>query len=167
MMKNSFRIAMCNSLRLGPYQEPDASDRTALEWLIVERSGPDGKILTISDTGTPKSSDSEDAPDGLSENNSILGLLAEADEAAHRFLLVRHSPPGVTVPGTFFPADGTAQFTQGPDGLRLRVFGRHAHRAEQVNGKLVLHDVPFPQPPFDNALNWHFDADERRWVNAS
>lgn len=165
-MKNSFRIAMCNSLRLGPYQRPDASDRSALEWLIVGRSGPDGEILTISDTGTPKSSDSEDAPDALSENNSIVGLLAEPGEDMPKFLLVRHMPPGLTVPGTFFPADGAAELTQGPDGLRLRVFGRHAHRVEQVDGKLILHDVPSPQPPFENAFNWHFDAEERPWVNA-
>ncbi|SNR76968.1 hypothetical protein [Puniceibacterium sediminis] len=166
MIPNDFRIAMCNSLRIGPFGTPHSAQAAGQEWLIVSRSGPEGALLQISDTGVAKSPDSDEPPADLSERNTILALLAEPDASAPQFLMVRHLPPGVQVAGTFFPADGAARLTQGEQGLGLKAFGRHAHTSGMTVGRLILHDIPDPAPSYDAAVNWHFDAEERRFAAA-
>lgn len=163
MIPETFRVAMCNSLRLGPYASPHLTGAPVDEWLIVQRTASDPTVLVISDTGTPKDGPAETAPDGLSPQLSIVALLAQDDGQTRRFLMVRHLPDGLNVPGTFFPADGFAELTGSAGAMRLRAFGRHAHRVDTVNGRPVLHDLPDPDPDEQNARNWHFDAEERPW----
>lgn len=166
MHPKTFRTAMLNTLRVGPYDTPHLTNPPVREWLISARSGPGGVTLIISDTAIPVEGDATSAPDDLSEQNSILAILAEDRADALQFLMVRHLPASVTVPGRFFPADGMAELRKDGTRMRLTAFGRHAHSRGSVDGQAVLHDIPHPAPNAEGALNWHFAAEERPWVGA-
>lgn len=115
MLATNFRVAMHNTIRIAPsYDRPDLTNPPGNEWLIVERSGADGEVLTISDAGTAPGTPPATAPDGLSENNSMFGVLLHENEIGDDavFVLARHLPPGGTVPGSFFPADGYARVSE-------------------------------------------------------
>lgn len=167
MIPATFRIAMLNMLRIGPYDTPHLTNPPVQEWLIAARSGPNGVFLTISDTASPVEGEAVAAPEELSEQNSIVAILAEDRADAPQFLLLRQLPAGVTVPGRFFPADGLAELRKEGAQLTLVAIGRHAHSRGSVDGQAVLHDIPHPAPNADGALNWHFAAKERAWIGAS
>ncbi len=140
MLATNFRVAMHNTIRIAPsYDRPDLTNPPGNEWLIVERSGADGEVLTISDAGPILGTAT--APDGLSENNSMFGVLLHENEIGNDavFVLARHLPVGGTVPGSFFPADGYARVSETCAGLHLRAAGRHAHDA-------AGDDIPDPAP---------------------
>jgi hypothetical protein len=166
MTSDTFRIAMLNTLRVGPYDTPHQTNPSVHEWLIAARSGPGGVFLVISDTAIPVDPNATSAPDDLSEQNSIVAILAEDRADALQFLMVRHLPASVTVPGRFFPADGMAELRKDDTRMRLTAFGRHAHSRGSTDGQAVLHDIPYPAPNAEGALNWHFAAEERPWVGA-
>ena len=167
MIQETFRIAMLNTLRVGPYDIPHETNPPVPEWLIAARSGLGGIYLIISDTPIPFEGDTGSAPDDLIEQNSIVAILAEDDTDAPRFLMVRHLPVGFAVPGRFFPADGMAELRKDGEKLRLTAVGRHAHSRGSIDGQTVLHDIPHPAPDAEGALNWHFSAEERPWVAAT
>lgn len=99
MLATNFRVAMHNTIRIAPsYDRPDLTNPPGNEWLIVERSGADGEVLTISDAGTAPGTPPATAPDGLSENNSMFGVLLHENEIGDDavFVLARHLPPGGT-----------------------------------------------------------------------
>ncbi|MGC4410933.1 hypothetical protein D4A92_22975 (plasmid) [Rhizobium rosettiformans] len=164
MTPDNFRIAMLNSLRVGPYDAPHQTNAPVEEWLIAERRGPAGEYLIISDTATPVARDTQAAPDNLSEQNSIFAILAENSADRPQFLMLRHLPAGVTVPGRFFPADGMAVVHMDGSKLQLTAIGRHAHSRGSVDGESVLYDVPHPAPNAEGALNWHFLAQQQAWT---
>jgi hypothetical protein len=166
MIAETFRTAMFNALRIGPYDTPYQSNPPVQEWLIAARSGPGGVYLIISDTAIPVEGDAISAPDDLSEQNSIVAILAEDRADAPQFLMLRHLPEGLSVPGRFFPADGMAQLRKDGTRLCLSAFGRHAHSRGSVDGQTVLHDIPHPAPNAEGALNGHFAAEGRPWVRA-
>jgi hypothetical protein len=166
MHPKTFRIAMLNTLRVGPYDAPHLTNPPVQEWLIAARSGPGGVILIISDTAIPVEGDATPAPDDLSEQNSIVAILAEDRTDTLHFMMVRHLPATVSVRGRFFPADGMAELRKDGTQMRLTAFGRHAHSRGSVDGQAVLHDIPHPAPNAEGALNWHFAAEERPWVGA-
>ncbi|QIR86486.1 hypothetical protein [Paracoccus sp. AK26] len=166
MIPQSFRIAMLNTLRIGPYDTPYRTNAPLREWLIAARSGPTGEHLIISDTATSVDSEDIRAPDDLSEQNSIVAILAELHDSAPQFLMLRHLPDGVSVPGRFFPADGVAVLSLDGAALGLNAFGRHAHSRGTVDGRIVLHDIPHPAPDAEGAINWHFAALEHPWSAA-
>lgn len=166
MITENFRVAMLNALRTGPYATPYQTSPPVPEWLVATRSGPGGTYLFISDTATSVEGDTNSAPESLSEQNSIVAILAEDRADALQFLMVRHLPATVTVPGRFFPADGMAELRKDGARLRLTAFGRHAHSRGSIDGQAVLHDIPHPAPNAEGALNWHFAAEERPWVGA-
>lgn len=160
MVARNLRVAMHNILALAPYERPDNRGGPLIEWLVVERSGADGERLTISDAGSAPSTAPADAPSGLTPNNTMYGLLLHENEIGDDavFLLARHLPAGVTVEGSFFPADGYARLSSYCFGLQLRAAGRHAHDG-------AGQDIPDPAP--GEGLSWHFDAKRVRWVNES
>lgn len=166
MIAEAFRIAMLNTLRIGPYDTPYQANPPVQEWLIVTQSGAGGVYLIISDTASPVEGNGISAPDDLSEQNSIVAILAENRANAPQFLMLRHLPTSVSVPGRFFPADGMAELRKDCTGLRLAAFGRHAHSRGSVDGQTLLHDIPNPAPNAEGALNWHFAAEERPWIGA-
>lgn len=170
MVPKKFRIAMLNQLRLGPYDRPHQAGPVSQEWLVVERSGPDGEHLRISDATTATDDKSGDAPADLKVRNTIFALLAEPEDGTGRntqFLMVRHLPLAATVQGTFFPADGSATLALKDGTLAMTAFGRHAHTRGDVEGALVFYDIPRPAPSADGAINWHFTAEERPWIAAT
>lgn len=160
----NFRIAMMNQLRLAPYYDPLVVSPPAPEWLIVERMG---SILTISDTQTATDGSDTQAPAALAANNTLVGVLIETSDQIDTFLFVRHLPPPLQVAGGFFPADGYARLSRGPqDRLALSAHGRHALLAETRNGQSVLVDMGLPSPSAPEARTWHFDAAELPWSAA-
>lgn len=162
-MRDTFTIAMLNTLRIGPYDFPYRTNPPTSEWLIASRGGPDGAYLTISDTANSVGPDTKTAPPELEPQNSIVGVLAEEADGTAEFLWLRHLPSGVSVPGRFFPADGVARLSYADGAFGLRAFGRHAHSAGTSGTGQVLHDIPHPAPNSDGAINWHFLAEERPW----
>ena len=167
MIAETFRTPMLNTLRVGPYDSPHRTNPPVQEWLIAARSGAGGIYLIISDTASPVEGGGMSAPDALKERNSIVAVLAEDRENAPQFLMVRHLPAGVSIPGRFFPADGMAELREDRTGLRLAAFGRHAHSRGSIDGQMLLHDIPNPAPNAEGALNWHFAADERPWTTVT
>ncbi|MDQ0513534.1 hypothetical protein [Ancylobacter amanitiformis] len=166
MIAETFRIAMLNTLRIGPYDTPHRANPPVTEWLIAARGGPDGVYLIISDTPASVGEDTASAPVDLVEQNSIVAVLAKDDGDRPQFMMLRHPPGDFSLPGRFFPADGMATLTQYDGVLRLGAIGRHAHSRGSVNGQVVLHDIPHPAPNTDGAINWHFAAEERPWGTA-
>jgi len=164
-MDRTFRIAMANDLRLGPYARPHQAADAGKEWLIVERRGAEGEVLLVSDAGRIEAA--EEAPAELVARNTIVAVLAEAG-VEPLFLIVRHLPAGLAVPGSFFPADGFVQLRGEAPALALLAVGRHAHRNVVVGGVVEQRDVPDPtaEDPDDTA-NWHFTAVQRRWAQPS
>ena len=158
MLASNFRVAMHNTIAMATYSRPDLTNPPGNEWLIVERSGADGEVLTISDAGGASSTPPATAPAGLAENNSMYGVLLHEGEIGNDavFLLVRHLPTGGVVPGSFFPVDGYARVSETCAGLHLRVAGRHAHDAGG-------NDIPDPGPGV--GFSWHFDAWRVVWSN--
>ncbi|MBR9891373.1 hypothetical protein GYB14_06730 [bacterium] len=169
MTIHSFRIAMFNELTTGPYARPDQVDRTGTEWLIVERSGPGGTILQVSDGAGSAEPPDGSAPADLTARNTLVGILAEddlSDPVNVRFLFVRVLPPATKTDGVFFPADGYAELALTEDGvISLHAVGRHFHTTGAVGGATVLADVPYPAQGAQGGLNWHFDATRRPWIN--
>lgn len=161
----NFRVPMLNSLRIGPYDLPYQTNPPTQEWLIASRQGDQSVYLTISDTSTRVDGDTNAAPQGLVEQNTIVAVLAEETDDISHFLMLRHLPEGVRISGRFFPADGAATLGLQTNTLQLGAFGRHAHSRGEANGASVLHDVPDPAPNADGAINWHFSAQERPWSN--
>ena len=157
MLDQSFKVAMHNAIAMAGYFTPHNILNSGHEWLIVERSGSEGDILTISDAGGATSVPPTDAPASLSENNSMYGILLYEEEREAVFLLVRHLPAGGIVPGSFFPADGCAILTEECNGFFMRASGRHAHDA-------TGNDIPNP-PVGGPGFAWHFDAKRVNWVN--
>lgn len=166
MVAKIFRVAMLNSLRIGPYNIPHQTRTAAPEWLIVSRSGNTGEFLTISDTASSASQSSEVVPLELSEQNSIVAMLAESSPDNPQFMVVRHLPSDIKVPGRFFPADGMAELLSADGKIVLRAFGRHAHSRGSLNGSMILHDIPDPAPNAEGAINWHFVAREVAWAQS-
>lgn len=164
MTIETFRTAMLNDLRVGPYNAPYATNSPTKEWLIATLGGPGDKYLTISDTSTTVGQDTDSAPAELSEQNSIVAVLAEDDGDTQQFLMLRHLPEGLSIQGRFFPADGAARLSRQDGVLNLRAFGRHAHSRGTSGNQSVLHDIPNPAPNADGAINWHFSAEERPWT---
>lgn len=164
MIPETFRIAMLNTLRIGPYDTPHRTNPPAREWLIAARGGPGGNYLMISDTAVAVGDESGSAPAGLSEQNSIVAVMAEISADRQQFLMLRHLPAGLSLPARFFPADGAAELTVAGNGLRLAAFGRHAHSRGSDDGQVILHDIPYPAPDAEGAINWHFAAEERPWT---
>ena len=158
MLANNFRVAMHNTIAIASYDRPDLTNPPGHEWLIVERSGTDGEVLTISDAGGAPAAPPATAPAGLTENNSMYGVLLYENEHGNDavFLLVRHLPAGGSVPGDFFPADGCARVSETCGGLHLRTAGRHAHDGDG-------NDIPDPAP--NQGFSWHFDAWRVNWPN--
>ncbi len=158
MLANNFRVAMHNTIAMASYLRPDLTNPPGNEWLIVERSGADGEVLTISDAGSAPDTRPASAPDGLAENNSMFGVLLHENEIGNDavFLLVRHLPAGAAVPGSFFPADGYARVSETCGGLHIRTAGRHAHDGGG-------NDIPDPAP--GQGISWHFDAWRLVWSN--
>lgn len=159
-----FRTAMLNVLRIGPYDAPHRTNAPTNEWLIATLGGPENKYLTISDTSATVGQATDRAPTELSEQNSIVAVLAEDDGGTLQFLMVRHLPDGLSVQGRFFPADGAASLSRQEDVLQLRAFGRHAHSRGTLGDQGILHDIPDPAPNAEGAINWHFSAEERPWT---
>lgn len=86
----NFKIAMGNHLRISTYLQPHITTRTAGEILIVQRFGESGEFLFISDTQQSYVVGQE-APDILSENNTIFGVLARDDNNGRAtFMLYPH-----------------------------------------------------------------------------
>lgn len=166
MIADNFRTAMLTTLRLGPYDTPYQTNLPVQEWLIAARSSAGGIYLVISDTACPVQDDGILAPDDLSEQSSIVTVLAEERFEARQFLMLRHLPAGVSVPGRFFPADEMAELRKDGAGLQLAAFGRHAHSRGKFNGQAVLYDISHPAPGAEGAINWHFAAEERSWIGA-
>lgn len=157
MLADNFKIAMYNTIAMASYDRPDLTNPPGSEWLIVERSGADGEFLTISDAGYVGDPPPASAPAGIVENNSMCGVLLHEDESGEDavFLLVRHLPPGGSVPGSFFPADGYARMSHTCAGVLLRAAGRHAHDSSGD-------DIPNPGP--GEGFSWHFDAEKVSWA---
>jgi hypothetical protein len=164
---DKFRIAMLNSLRIGPYDLPYKTNSPTAEWLIAGRGGPDNAYLTISDTSTPVELGTPAAPRDLAEQNTIVAVLAEEDLGTSKFLMLRHLPEGMSISGRFFPADGTANLSGTGGSFSLSAFGRHAHSRGTSGNHSILHDIPNPAPNSDGAINWHFSAEERPWIAAT
>lgn len=164
-MGRTFRVAMVNEVQVGAYERPDQAEDVGQEWLIVERRGAEGEVLLVSDGSHTVMT--EEAPAELSARNTIVAVLAEAG-ATPRFLIVRHPPAGLDVPGSFFPADGFVELRGEAPALQLRAVGRHAHRDVASGGVIARRDVPDPtaEEPDDTA-NWHFTAAQRRWAQPS
>lgn len=163
MNTNTFRVPMFNRLRIGPYDFPYQTNPPTEEWLIASRHSNHSSYLTISDTSTPFEPGSTKAPEGLTEQNTIVAVLAEESDGNLQFLMLRHHPEGVPIPGRFFPAEGAATLKLEDGQIRLNAFGRHAHSTGNANGESILHDIPNPAPNASGAINWHFTAEERPW----
>ena len=158
MLGNNFKIALHNELGLAfDYFNPHLINLILYEWLIVERSGPNGEKLTISDAGTAPTTRPPDAPDDLSPINSMFGILLyeSADKNEATFLLVRHLPSGESVPGSFFPVDGCVSLVK-DCGVIMRTAGRHAHDSDG-------NDIP--NPTVGLGMAWHFKASKVNWAN--
>lgn len=161
MIDKSFKVAMHNRITTAGYFTPHLTGSPGAEWLIVERSGVDGEILTISDAGGAPTVPPAEAPATLTENNSMFAVLLYEENREAVFLLIRHLPAGATVSGNFFPVDGCVRLTEECNGLFMRASGRHAHDA-------VRNDIPNPPNPPDpgtSVFSWHFDAKRINWVN--
>lgn len=163
----NFRVPMLNSLRIGPYELPFKTNSSTQEWLIASRQNDQSSYLSISDTSTPVEPGSVGAPEGLTEQNTIVAVLAEEGSLQSQFLMLRHLPEGVRISGRFFPADGAATLSIENGNLTLSAFGRHAHSRGSSVEESVLHDIPHPAPNAEGAINWHFSAEERSWSNLS
>jgi hypothetical protein len=160
----SFLVAMANDLGRAPYEMPNKIVERGQEWLIVSRFGPDGEYLSISEAGAIAGGAAE-VPAGIRPVNSILGILANCDEGTQtaEFLLTRNLPDGITVAGTFFPAEGFARLTKDTETVRLHACGRHAHSRGSAEGREVLRDVPNPAPGTRSGQAWQFDARRVPW----
>ncbi len=157
MLLRNFKVAMHNEIGIAPdYFRPHVITIISHEWLIVERYGTEGEMLTISDAGSSPSTAPSQAPAGLSPNNTMFGVLLHEDSANNEavFLMVRHLPTGESVPGSFFPVDGCVRIVD--CGMVMRTGGRHAHNA---GGE----DNPDPSP--GQGFAWHFNAKRVRWVD--
>ncbi len=162
MLPERFCISMINTLRRGPYDAPYLSGDSKTEWLIVERTGPDGSILMVSEIDIPKgTAPSVPSPD-LRPKHTMVALLAEcgSDDRTCNFLALRNPLPDVTTRATFFPTEGSLVLRKSDRGIRLLAFGRCAHSRGFQAGQGVLHDVPAPPPYPEGAFSWHFDATE-------
>lgn len=165
MSGKTFRVAMANALRVGPYERPDQAANAGTEWLIVERRGAESEFLLISDAGRKVTTDA--APAQLKAINTLVAILAEAGDAP-RFLIVRHLPAGLSVPGSFFPGEGFVELQGEAPELGLIAVGRHAHRNFETDGAIEHRDVPDPTADYpDDTANWHFTAVQRPWAHQS
>ncbi len=163
MLDISFKVAMHNVIAMAGYFTPHNANAPGNEWLIVERSGDSGEIITISDAGGAPSNPPAEAPSSLVEINSMYGVLLYEEDKEAAFLLVRHLPAGAQLPGMFFPADGCVRLTEDCKGFFMRASGRHAFDVNR-------NDIPNPLPPYaqqpgDSIFAWHFDAKRVNWVN--
>lgn len=160
----NFRSPMLNNLRIGPYDLPFQTNPSTQEWLIASRQNDQSPYLLISDTSTPVDDGAIRAPEGLTEQNTIVAVLAEEAEGVSEFLMLRYLPVGVRISGRFFPADGAARLSVDAGKLQLNAFGRHAHSRGSSANDSILHDIPHPAPNAEGAINWHFSAEERPWA---
>jgi hypothetical protein len=163
MIQKLFRVAMSNSLGMASYMTPATVQGRGREWLIVARSG-DGKYIEISDSGEIVG-EGLSAPDEITPNNTMFGILLREAESEAVFLLVRHLPFSASVTGRFFPVDGYVSIVRSEGNLGLHASGRHAHSEGNINGTDVLYDIPFPAPGAGRA--WHFDAKYVPWGGES
>lgn len=163
MQLREFKVAMFNRLTVGPYERPDAVAGADTEWLIVERSGPMGGYLQISEAVSAHPVSDGPAPDDLEPLSTILAVATETSADRARFLMLRHAPAGIELAGSFFPADGYAEVARSGRGLRLHAVGRHFHRTEVIDGRPVLIDVSDPSSGTGTGSNWHFHAESRDW----
>jgi hypothetical protein len=164
MLRSGFVVAMRGVVTICQYDRPTAGLRTTPQWLIVSRWGADGEFLTVSSAGTI-GADEPRPPAALSPHNTLVGLLLSEDEEEREttFLLVRRFPAGITVAGTFFPADGYARVFGPLEQLRMVSEGRHAHSRGVRGGTVVINDVPDPAPDAPGTLSWHIRSERQRW----
>lgn len=163
MLQSGFVVAMAATISVARYERPSEVLRPMKKWTIVSRFGPESEYLTIS-TAAAMEPDQIEAPIGLAPSKTALGILISETEHESMFLLVRHLPRGVSVAGTFFPAEGYAKLGGTRDAPTIRAEGRHAHSPGRLNAQDVRYDVPDPAPGAKWTMAWHVDAVHRRWT---
>lgn len=172
MLPDKFRIAMFNRLGIGPYFLPARTDKSAEEWLIIERSGTNGDYLVISNAEATEASTGYEAPADLVETRSIFGILIDIAPSGEEatFLFTRNLVGEQSVSGHFFPADGYATLERYRGQIQLRAAGRYAHETDGktrsgIRGPAFRH-IPEPTPAaHGTARNWHCNAIMRPWIN--
>jgi hypothetical protein len=157
MPPETFELTMRNALRTGPYEAPAATIRASDEWLRVERTGPQGSVLLVSQTR--EGAAFSDRPPVLPMPvATFIGVLAGGVGAGVlRFLVVRCPPPGLSVPERFLPSDGCLDLAIRSRALTLRGMGRYALRLEGGVGP-GLEDASQSGWTPTLALSWRFDA---------
>ena len=153
---------MLNTYRRGPYDAPYLAGDAKREWLIVERTGPDGSVLLLSNKDLVESTSTCVPPLDTPPKHTIVALLAECHgmQNTWSFLAVRNPLPDMITPGIFFPTEGNIVLQPSAQGVRLVAYGRCVHSRGFAGGKRVLHDVPTPPPSPEYAFSWHMQAAE-------
>jgi hypothetical protein len=148
---------MAAEIGTATYERPSRILRTRREWLIVARWGAEGQFATLSSTQITPDAFSP-APAGLAPRRTCLGVLLseEAGDGVTAFLLVRRLPQGVTVRGTFSPADGFLRLYGWFADLRLTGMAFHAHSHGWPSGGRITRNP-------DGAGVWHIEAARRPW----
>jgi hypothetical protein len=159
-----FVVALAADVGTAKYERPSRILRTRREWLIVSRWGADGEYLTLSNTRMTPDALSP-APISLAPRSTCLGVLLsdQEDGMVSTFLLVRRLPLGITLAGTFSPADGFVRLHGPIEAMRLTGSARYAHSIGWSKAGLVCGDVPDPPPNARGAAAWHIEAVRRQW----
>lgn len=86
------------------------------------------------------------------------------DEDGSQFIVLRHLPEGLQIPGCFFPADDAATLTDSGSVLGLIPIGRNAHGRGAEGDSVILHVTPNPALNAKGAINRCFSTEERPWA---
>lgn len=166
MEQKTFKAALKNNLALSACTQPQEIELATAEWLIVTRSGEQGKFLTISDTQSVDD-DNQVIPDPHVPDNTMYGVLLRENDNEAIFRLIRHLRAGHEVRGDVFSVDGYARISKDGDGIKLTASGRHTCREEnypEENMEIAatfLHDIPTPNS--DDGMAWQLENAQPPW----
>lgn len=183
-----FVVAMAAEIGTADPCQSRQRRRTSSEWLIVSRWGREGEFLTVSRTGIGRDAGSV-APIGLAPSVTCIGVLmappADLLESlpgdmasdlasdmppgqrpnipSDTFSLTRRLPFGVTVAGTFAPADGFIRLRGPVETMQLTASARNAEDPT-TGGDLSGNSGLKSRTACPGTLaNWNIRAFRRPW----
>lgn len=156
-----FVVAMAADIEFAACALPSRILHRKSEHLIASRWGDDGEFLAVSRTGI--ACGPGDAPIGLSPLSTWVGLLLSEDrgEIESRFLMLRRLPTGLTIAGSFIPAEGYLRLRRRDAALKLKAEGRHADCLDRPDAATA---APGDDPRPSAAIAWHIEAVQRPWA---
>jgi hypothetical protein len=156
-----FRTAMLAEVTVSPYGEPDMILSRYRSWLIVQRRGAGGSILTVGFAGGDNVNGRK-APLRLRAITTRHARMFDHSANASEFLFHRWLPDQEAIEGVFEPCEGYARVENTSRGLRLTAFGRIANQARRRGGAAVLAEIDAPSD--QDGVSWRICANRKPWT---